>query len=184
MGYTLQIKEGHAAKHLELLRWVPATPTKIRAPSDLDQGPEYFFAFYTPFKHTKHFMGHHPNFQRYSGTTKHWSIQQKAYADGPMLLEQKSLALLDLTELSQACKCAKNYQRHLYGLQKKIKHSQKRVKTQAEDLGKKATYIGDLENEIAYLTKKSEVMMSKMTLQIEGRVEDRKQLHSLKAKIK
>ncbi len=97
---------------------------------------------------------------------------------------QENLGPLDLTELSQARKHAENYQRHLYGLQKKLKCSQKRVETQAEDLGKKATYIGDLEDEIAHLMKESEAMMSKMTLQAEGRVEDRKQLHSLKAKIK
>ncbi|PBK85845.1 hypothetical protein ARMGADRAFT_1047959 [Armillaria gallica] len=101
-----------------------------------------------------------------------------------MLLGWESLAPLDLTELSQACKRAENYQQHLYGLQKKLKRNQKRVETQAEDLGKKATYIGDLEDEIAHLMKESEVMMSKMTLQAEGRVEDRKQLHSLKAKLK
>ncbi|PBK86754.1 hypothetical protein ARMGADRAFT_1086263 [Armillaria gallica] len=65
-----------------------------------------------------------------------------------------------------------------------LKCSQKWVETQVEDLGKKATYIGDLEDEIAHLMKESEVMMSKMTLQAEGRVEDRKQLHNLKAKIK
>ncbi len=146
-------------------------------------------------------MGHRPNFKRYSGTIKHRSAQQKchitkinaahhtsdetsAHADGPMLSGQESLTSLDLTELSQACKHAENYQQRLYGLQKKLKRSQKRVETQAEDLGKKATYIGDLEDEIAHLTKESEVMMSKMTLQAEGRVEDRKQLHSLKEKIK
>ncbi len=100
----------------------------------------------------------------------HSSDETSAYADhdGPMLLGQESLALLDLTELSQACKRAKNYQWHLYGLQKKLKCSQKRMETQAEDFGKKATYIGDLEDEIAYLMKESEVMMSKMTLQAEG----------------
>ncbi len=148
-------------------------------------------------------MGPHANFKRYSGTTKCRSAQQKcqlakiraahhtsdetsAHADhdGPMLSGQESLAPLDLTELSQACKRAENYQWRLYGLQKKLKRSQKRVETQAEDLGKKATYIGDLEDEIAHLMKESEVMMSKMTLQAEGRVEDRKQLHNLKAKIK
>ncbi|PBK59240.1 hypothetical protein ARMSODRAFT_1073422 [Armillaria solidipes] len=149
----------------------------------------------------EHFIGCRPNLQRYSGTTKHRFAQQKcyltkihaayhtsdeisAYANGPILSGQESLAPLDLTELSQACKRAENYQQHLYGLQKKLKCSQKRVETQAEDLSKKAIYIGDLEDEIAHLMKESEVMMSKMTLQAEGRVEDRKQLHSLKAKIK
>ncbi len=87
-----------------------------------------------------------------------------------MLSGQENLGPLDLTELSQACKRAENYQRRLYGLQKKLKCSQKRVETQAEDLGKKATYIGDLEDEIAHLMKESEVMMSKMTLQAEERV--------------
>ncbi len=146
-------------------------------------------------------MGHRPNFLRYSGNTKRRSAQQKfqfgkinathhtcdetsAHVDGPMLSGQENLGPLDLTELSQARKHAENYQRRLYGLQKKLKCSQKRVETQAEDLGKKATYIGDLEDEIAHLMKESEVMMSKMTLQAEERVEDRKQLHNLKAKIK
>ncbi|KAK0224839.1 hypothetical protein EDD85DRAFT_795518 [Armillaria nabsnona] len=104
--------------------------------------------------------------------------------DRPMLSEQESLASLDLTELFQAYKHAENYQQNLYGLQNKLKCSQKRVKIQAENLGKKATYIEDLEDEIAHLMKESEVMMSKMTLQAEGRVENRKQLHNLKAKIK
>ncbi|SJL02694.1 uncharacterized protein ARMOST_06028 [Armillaria ostoyae] len=146
-------------------------------------------------------MGRHSNVFRYSGATKRRSAQQKfqfgkinaahhtcdetsAHVVGPMLSGQENLGPLDLTELSQARKRAENYQQRLYGLQKKLKRSQKRVETQAEDLGKKATYIGDLEDEIAHLMKESEVMMSKMTLQAEGRVEDRKQLHSLKAKIK
>ncbi len=99
-----------------------------------------------------------------------------------MLSGQENLGLLDLTELSQARKCAENYQQRLYGLQKKLKHSQKRVETQAEDLGKKATYIGDLEDEIAHLMKESEVMMSKMTFQAEERVEDRKPASQSKGK--
>ncbi len=78
-------------------------------------------------------MRHRANFKRYSGTTKHWSAQQKgqlakihaahhtcdetsAHADGPMLLGQENLGPMDLTELSQAHKCADCYQQCLYGL--------------------------------------------------------------------
>ncbi len=96
----------------------------------------------------------------------------------------ENIAPSDLTELSQARKRAKNYQWWLYSFQKKLKHSQKRIEMQAEDLSRNGAYIGELEKKIAHLAKESEVMMSKIAHQAEGRAEDKKQLHNLKAKIK
>ncbi len=55
---------------------------------------------------------------------------------------------------------------------------------QAEDLSRKGAHIGELEEEIAHLAKESKVMMSQIAHQAEGRAEDKKQLHNLKAKIK
>lgn len=47
--------------------------------------------------------------------------------------------------------------------------SQKRIGMQAEDLSRKGAHIGELEEEIAYLAKESEVMMFKIAHQAEGR---------------